>query len=379
MKNMKISIIGGGIGGLATCLALSRAGIDATVYERAPELKEIGAGISLWANAARVLKKLGLLDTVLQHSERIDFIHVKSKQGAIIKRIRVNHYEVPAVCIHRATLLEILREAIEPERITLGKTFERYEQKADRVTAHFADGSQIESDAIIGADGLKSAVRAQLKGSAPPVFRGYTVWRGIADYAPKNYERCTASETWSAGQRIGITGIGNGRFYWYATDNQPENNISSPAERKQHLLELFKNWHEPIPQFIRATDEEHILQNDCYDREPNKGWSDGKVLLIGDAAHPTTPNMGQGGCMALEDSIVLTKCLQNETSIESAFRRFENERFPRTQFITKRSRQFGQIGQWQNPISTILRNSLLRVYPARLFELEQKSIHGFEA
>lgn len=378
MKDKTFAIIGGGIGGLATCLALQQAGINAIVYERADELRAVGAGISLWANATRVLKRLGLLEQTVARSEPIDFLEIKTAAGKVLKTVKIDNYEVPSICIHRAALLEILRSGIEPERIRLNKTFVRYERENDKVLAHFSDGSTIEADALIAADGLKSIARAQMKGDLPPVFRGYTVWRGISDFLPENHRRGFSSETSGAGHRFGWFPVGAGKVYWFATGNQAEGENLSPSERKKKALEIFGDWHSPIPETIAATTCENVLQNDCYDREAEGGWADGNVLLIGDAAHPTTPNMGQGGCLALEDAICLAKILQAEASLETAFQMFESRRFPRAKYIIESSRRIGEIGQWQNPLAIGCRNLAVRFFPESLFQKEQHKAHGFE-
>lgn len=375
---MKLIIIGGGIGGLATCLALQQNGIEATVFERAERLETVGAGIALWANATRVLQKLGLLDEILAHGWRVDRLEIKKRDGNLLKLLRLNNCEVPSVCIHRHVLLNILQKNILPERLELGKTFQKFEQNAETVTAHFADGTTARADALISADCLKAAVRGQLKGKLEPIYRGYTVWRGVADFVPGNFRRGFDGETSGAGRRFGLFPISDSRIYWFATNNQPADEQLAPAGRKQKVTELFGNWHSPIPETIAATDEETILQNDCSDREPETGWSNERVLLTGDAAHPTTPNMGQGGCPALEDALILARILRCQPNLPDAFRLFERKRFARTKYVVEKSRILGEVGQWENSFAVGLRNFLTRVYPPALIEKEQRKIHGFE-
>ncbi len=375
---MKLIIIGGGIGGLAACLALQQNGIEATVFERAEQLETVGAGIGLGANATRVLQKLGLLDDILAHCGRMDWLEMKKHDGKILKLVRLDNYEVPSVCVHRAVLLDILQKNILPERIKPGKTFQKFEQHGETVTAHFADGTAVEADALIGADGLKSAARTQLKGKLQPIYRGYTVWRGVADFVPDNFRRGFTSETSGAGRRFGWLPISDSKIYWFATNNQPAGEQLAPAERKQKVIKLFGDWHSPIPETIAGTDENAILQNDCSDREPETGWANGRVLLIGDAAHPTTPNLGQGGCLALEDAVILARILRNQPNLPDAFRLFERERFARTKYVVEKSRIFGEVGQWQNSFAVGLRNFLMRFYPLALMQKEQHKIHGFE-
>jgi 2-polyprenyl-6-methoxyphenol hydroxylase-like FAD-dependent oxidoreductase len=374
----KVLIVGAGIGGLATAIALRQVGFQVEVYEDSPVLREIGAGITLWANATGVLGKLDLLEEALETSARLTTLKVKNAHGELLMQAKVERYSTPAICIHRADLIELLQRKCLSENIHLGKTFERFEQTNTHVTAFFADGTSASGDILIGADGINSRVRAQMKGDAKPSYRGYTIWRSTVELEANGLEANCTLETFGAGKRFGLVPMGKNRFYWYATGNQPEGVMIPPPERKTQLLEYFHGWHPPISQVIETTTEE-ILQNDCYDRPPQRGWSTGRVCLIGDAAHPTTPNMGQGGCMALEDAVVLTRCLQSANAPEAAFREFERRRFSRTKLINQRSLLFGRVGQWQNPLAVGLRNILSKYTPQKSLERGFDSVHNYQA
>jgi 2-polyprenyl-6-methoxyphenol hydroxylase-like FAD-dependent oxidoreductase len=343
-----VGIIGGGIGGVATAAALHRSGIHATVYERAPVLEEVGAGMMLWPNAARVLKSLGTFD-------------------------------VPALCTRRSDLLEALLSVLPNGQVCLGCEFTHLEQLGSKVRLHFADGHVAEHDAVVGADGIRSRVRAQLFGITDPVYRGYVVWRGVAAYRGQDVRPGYNSETWGAGSRVGILDIGHGRFTWYATANIPRRD-GSPGECKSDLLQRCAGWHQPIPALIEST--ELILENGAYDLPPLPHWTVGRVTLLGDAAHPCTPNLGQGGCMALEDAMVLAKCLakciSREASVESALRRYESLRKSRTRHIQHRSLVMGHIGQWQNRAAVTGRRVATSLLPAALFEHNLRRVYSYE-
>jgi 2-polyprenyl-6-methoxyphenol hydroxylase-like FAD-dependent oxidoreductase len=375
----RILIVGAGIGGLATAIALQQAGFEAAIYENAPALRGIGAGISLWSNATSALEKLGLLDEAVSKSAVFNSVKILNERGELLLQTNIGNYPTPAICIHRADLIDLLQRNCAPGTIHLGKNFERFEQTETSVTAFFADGTNATGDILIGADGINSRVRAQFKGDAKPVYRGYAVWRSTVEFDAANLDLDSPGETFGAGKRFGLVPIGKNRFYWYATNNQPENSILQSDRRKSQLLEFFQDWHAPIPQIIAATDAEDILQNDCYDRLPERRWSIGRACLIGDGAHPTTPNLGQGGCMALEDAIILTKCLQNSSEPNKAFREFEALRFARTRFITERSLLLGRVGQWQNPLAVFLRDTLTRFTPEKSLQKSFKQIYGFQA
>jgi 2-polyprenyl-6-methoxyphenol hydroxylase-like FAD-dependent oxidoreductase len=372
-----VGIIGGGIGGVAAAVALHRFGIEATVYERAPRLKEIGAGMMLWPNATRVLKSLGLLESVASRSGRNTHFLVRASCGKILMNIALGNFDVPALCARRSDLLASLLAAVPRERLRLGRELTHLEQSRSGVRVHFADGGVEEHEAVIGADGIRSRVRAQLFGISDPLYRGYTVWRGVAAHAGRAIRRGDNSETWGHGSRFGILDIGQGRFTWYATANVPKREAALPDQRRSQLLHRFAGWHEPIPGLIEST--ELILENGAYDLPPLPRWTAGRVTLLGDAAHPCTPNLGQGGCLALEDALVLAKCVASDRSIESALGRYEALRQRRTRHIQQRSLLMGHIGQWQHSAVVAGRRVVTSLLPAALFEHNLRRVYSYEA
>ncbi len=372
-----IAIIGGGIGGVAAAAALHRLGIQATVYERAKRLTEAGAGMMLWPNATRALRRLGLLEGVVTRSGHNTHFLVRASCGKVLMNIAVGKLDAPALGTRRSDLLASLLSAVPSERICLGRELTHLEQTGSSVRVHFADGSVEEHDAVIAADGIRSRVRAQLFRVSDPVYRGYTIWRGVAAYAGQALRPGCNSETWGHGSRFGILDIGQGRYTWYATANALKDDaVPPPEQRKSELLRRFAGWHEPIPALIDAT--ESILENGAFDLPPLPCWTAGRVTLLGDAAHPCTPNLGQGGCMALEDALVLAKCLSNERSIESALQRYETLRRRRTRHIQQRSLLMGHIGQWQNRAVVAGRGVVTSLLPAALFEHNLRRVYAYE-
>jgi 2-polyprenyl-6-methoxyphenol hydroxylase-like FAD-dependent oxidoreductase len=377
-SKLNIGIIGGGIGGVAAAVALRRAGIEATVYERANELREVGAGMMLWPNATRVLKELGLLESVAALSGPTRHFLVRSRTGTILMDIGLGHFDVPALCTRRSDLLDALISALPAQRVRLGHDFRYFECQKSGVGIHFSNGISMEHDFLIGADGIRSRVRAQLLGIREPVFRGYTIWRGLA-HLTGAVLKGSNSETWGRGKRFGILSTGGDRFTWYATANTDPGHVDSDEGRQHELLQMFTGWHEPVEKLIAGTDVCAILKDGAYDLPPLKRWGHGRVMLLGDAAHPCTPNLGLGGCMALEDALVLAKAFGREATPELALRGYESLRRRRTRHVQQRSLLMGNIGQWESRLVTGGRQMVTSILPARIFERNLRRVCSYAA
>jgi 2-polyprenyl-6-methoxyphenol hydroxylase-like FAD-dependent oxidoreductase len=375
---MNVGVVGGGIGGVAAGVALERAGIGAVVYERAPRLQEVGAGMMLWPNATRVLKELGVLQRLETHSGPNTNFLVRSDRGEVLMDIALGRFDVPALCARRADLLNVLLSALPPRSIRLGNELSSFEEAGAKVRLNFADGSTAEHDALIGADGLRSCIRSQLFGPSDPIYRGYIVWRGLANYAGEAIPHGSNSESWGSGKRFGILNTGHERFTWYAAVSLPREHRDASQGRKQELLEMFKGWHEPVEACIASTSEDSILKHPAFDLAPLQHWGRGRVTLLGDAAHPCTPNLGQGGCMALEDALALAKSLSTGASTETALRQYERVRRCRTSHVQRRSLLMGRIGQWENELLVVGRRLVTSILPARWFEQNLRKLYAYE-
>jgi 2-polyprenyl-6-methoxyphenol hydroxylase-like FAD-dependent oxidoreductase len=187
------------------------------------------------------------------------------------------------------------------------------------------------------------------------------------------------SETWGRGKRFGILGTGDDRFTWYATANTDPDHVDSHEDRQRELLRMFEGWHEPVESLIARTNGGTILKNGAYDLPPLKRWGQGRVMLLGDAAHPCTPNLGLGGCMALEDALVLAKSLCREATPELALRRYESLRRHRTSHVQRRSLLMGTIGQWENRLVTGGRQIVTSILPSRIFERNLRKVYSYVA
>jgi 2-polyprenyl-6-methoxyphenol hydroxylase-like FAD-dependent oxidoreductase len=371
---MKALVVGGGIGGLSAAIGLRRAGIDVVVFERARELHEVGAGISLWANALHALDALGVGEAIRAASVPDVPGALRASDGSILSSPSAGMDTSPLSCVvmHRADLLDILVAALGREHIRLDARCVGVYHDGSGVTLELADGSVADGDVLIGADGLRSVVRAALHGDQPPDYSGYTAWRAVVSFESPELR---SGESWGAGARFGMVRIGRGRVYWYATQNAPEG--EQTADEKGTLLGRLRDWHAPIPALIAATDPAAILRNDIYDRPALKTWSAGRVTLLGDAAHPMTPNLGQGGCQAIEDAVVLARVLGGTPDVAAALRTYEVQRIPRTTRVATQSRQIGRIGQWEHPWAVAARNAVFRRISARLQMKQLEAVVGY--
>jgi 2-polyprenyl-6-methoxyphenol hydroxylase-like FAD-dependent oxidoreductase len=220
--------------------------------------------------------------------------------------------------------------------------------------ATFANGHSTEADFLIGADGIHSRVREQFLNDGPPVDRGYVVWRGISPTIPSGIPPATAIEFHGRGKRFGLGPVGVGRLGWWATANTPHTD---------ELPQLFEGWQRPVLELIEATPPSSILRTTASDRPPSRVWGRDRITMLGDAIHPTTPNLGQGGCLAMEDAMVLATCFEKFGAKEEALRSYEQLRYKRTAALSKYSRYYGSIGQWENIGARALRRSALALAP----------------
>jgi len=380
---MKILIVGGGIGGLTAGIALRQKGLEVQVFERAAALTEVGAGISLWPNAVKVLRKLGVGEKLLAVSATSGDFALRRADGRVLSVTPAQELERRfgggVVLLHRAELLAVLAESFGGDGLHLDHACEGIEEDADGVTLRFRNGGQARGDAVIGADGLRSVVRSWLGHAARARYSGYTAWRAVV---PAGALEIRPSESWGRGRRFGITQLSQGRVYWYATANAAESEYGRGEDATQVLLSLFRGWHEPVDELIRAANG-RILQNDIYDHEPIAQWGRGRVTLLGDAAHAMTPNLGQGACQAMEDAEELAACLAEAAgndagSIAAGLRRYELARIGRTREIVMSSRRLGDIGQLESPGLCWLRDLAFRCTPSAVSMRGMAPVLGYE-
>ncbi|MGW0811915.1 FAD-dependent monooxygenase [Streptomyces viridiviolaceus] len=361
-------VIGGGIGGLAAGIGLRSIGWEVTVVERAPVLGDAGAGISLHANGIRALDVLGVGEAV-RAAARPQYTGgtrvpgggwLARMDGAVLER----ELGMPIVGIPRATLHRVLRAALPPESLNVRAEATSVDRSdPSRVRVSTGDGV-LEADLVVAADGVRSRLRAQLFARHPgPVYSGSTVLRAITR---RPVELDTDFElTWGRGAEFGHIAFTDGRAEWHAVLNSPPGVRHTDALAE--MRHRFGEWHDPIPTLLDATCPDAVLHHDIHElATPLPAFTAGRIVLLGDAAHAMTPNLGQGACQALEDAAVLAAALATEPTIESALAHYDTERRPRSQSVARAARQAGRMGQQlRNPLAVTLRNTALRLAPSR--------------
>jgi salicylate hydroxylase len=370
-ESTRIAIIGGGIGGLTAALALRQKGFEVEVFETAPELKEIGAGLDLGPNSIRVMRSLGLEDAVRAigwHAPTRVWRHWKT--GKIVTEIRqdevINHYGTAGAQMHRADLLDVLAHALPDDvKVSLGAHCVGVENVENGARATFADGSVVEADIIVGADGVRSAVRASLFGEDPPRFTGVVCYRTVIPVA--------AFPDGEAIRDAGNSRGPHGLFVRYGVrrgelinvvcfrdeegyEQQSWNTVCSP----EAVREEYADWHES---YKRVFDVESTWYKwPLFDRDPIPHWTKGRVTLLGDAAHPMLPYLGQGAAQALEDAAILSASLDaNRTDIPRALALYEQIRIPRTSEIVLLARARAGVNHEVSPFAAWKRDAKIKL------------------
>lgn len=370
---MKILIIGGGIGGLTTALACRSMDIDYEVFEAAPEIREVGAGIWVPPNATQVMYRLGQSDKIMSQGRVLETISVGGPNGKIwytLHRDQVTaRYGFSTTSIHRGRLQKILYEALEPAKVHTGKRLKQFVVDGPVVIAEFEDGTQAVGDCLIGADGLRSITRTQLFGEVPLRYSGQTCWRGIVKHQLPEEHRSGMRELWGKlpGQRFAYSQISPDEVYYYGTMATPSGGSDSPETVKDVLVKNFASFGKTAANVIADIDPASVIRTDLFDLKPISSWIQGHIGLLGDAAHATTPNLGQGGAQAIEDAYVLASELKAQPkNIPAALLQYQSKRVKKAHYIVNTSWKFGQMTNMRNPVGIRLRNWIIRSTPASI-------------
>lgn len=350
-----------------------------TVLERSAELGEVGAGLQVWSNGMEALDRLGLADEIAAHGEPVDEMSFTSWRGKPLVQVRVgalaHEFSVRApMTLSRPDLLHALARAQRDGTVQTGARCVGFEQDAEGVTVHLEGGRQEHGALLIAADGADSFVRRTLEPEAQPVYAGYQYLRALCDVTDERVPAGTFRFMFGRAHRFGI----HAGVYWFGVIVTAPGTVDSASGRKHDLLECFAPFAEPVRSLIEAVPDEAIARTDIRDLDPLERWVHGRVVLVGDAAHATTPNLGRGAGEALEDAVTLAECLAESDSLRgpalaAALAEFERRRRPATASVQTRARRIGQVASWRNPVACTLREMFMRAGMGRAMERENRA------
>ncbi len=343
---MEIAIIGAGMGGLTTGIALKKFGHRVTIYEQTEHILPVGAAISLWSNGVKCLNYLGLTHQVARLGGQMDHLaYVDGLTGDVMTQFslyplieEVGQRPYP---VSRAELQNMLMDEFGRQDIKLGKKMLSLAEHNDMVTVRFADGTEIQTELLVGADGTHSLTRAYVLGDqVERRYAGYVNWNGLveisSDLAPADQWTTFVGE----GKRASLMPVSDNRFYFFFDVPLPVGLENDRNQYKKKLKEYFQNWCAPVQSLIDAMNEQQTNRVEIHDIEPFTDFYKGRVVIVGDAAHSTTPDIGQGGCQAMEDAIYLARALQiNTLGLQDSLRRYQNKRNERTGEMVLRARK----------------------------------------
>ncbi|MDJ0588516.1 MAG: FAD-dependent urate hydroxylase HpxO [Pleurocapsa sp. MO_226.B13] len=345
MYDLKAIVIGAGMAGLTTGIAMRQAGYEVEIYEKTSKLRPAGAGISLWSNGIKVLNKLGLGKEVAAIGGQMNRMEYLNHRGEILNDInliplmeQVGQRPYP---VSRTDLQQMMLEAFGESDVRMGMRCVEVKQDADSATAIFEDGSTATGDVVVGADGVHSVVRSYLNGGKiEPRYAGYVNWNGLVEASPDLAE----NDVWviyvGEGKRASMMPVGGNRFYFFMGCPKPKGTKTPPENIRAELKEIFAGWAQPVQNLIEKLDPEQVNRLEIGDIDPLPNLVKGRIALVGDSAHATTPTLGQGGCQAMEDAEVLCRYLvTTNISVEDALERYEAERKERVAKLVLKARK----------------------------------------
>jgi 2-polyprenyl-6-methoxyphenol hydroxylase-like FAD-dependent oxidoreductase len=368
-------VVGGGIGGLSAAVGLERAGWRITLLERAEAFRPVGAGLGIAPNGVRALDWLGLGDRVRGYGLAQGAAGIRAASGRWLLREDVDEirrrFGEAGYLLHRADVHAMLTETLHDTDVRTGHQATEVDARTGTVTFRDPAGREgnVAGDLVVAADGADSTLRVRLFPDHPGLrYAGYLAWRGVvpAEAAAGLELGSGPTESWGRGRRFGVVPLRDGRVYWYAALSAPpgshtEDDIRAVADR-------FRDWHEPIPALLAATPAEALLRHDIqWLRTPLPRYVLGRAVLLGDAAHAMTPDLGQGACLALEDAVTLAGLAARPADLGTVTEDYDRARRVRTQRATRMSALTGRVTQWRNPMAVRLRDGLARRVPAWVY------------
>lgn len=354
--------------------ALQRVGINFDLYEQAPALTEIGAGIGLSNGAIKLLDSLGLGDDVKSKGFRIKNVYLANKKLQIRRKLPAKY---PGICIHRAFLIDILKNSLPEDHIHLNKMVTDIQSYREYNDISFSDGTTCTSECTVAADGINSVIRSRIFPGITIRYINQTIWRGITKMEVPDILRDSYIEVWDEGLRFLTVPFNSEKTFWLAVEPAPPGINDKPDKIKNELLDLFKNFHSVFRELISNSGE--IFRNDMADLgQPDHPWHHNRVVFLGDSIHATTPNLAQGGCQAIEDAICLALCLKKYSSdLKKAFQTYQRLRVNKVTSIVYTSWKFGVAAHSANPLYHYLFRAILEYSPATILSRQEEFLNDY--
>jgi 2-polyprenyl-6-methoxyphenol hydroxylase-like FAD-dependent oxidoreductase len=357
-------IVGAGVGGLAAGIALRQAGWSVHVLERSNSVEETGAALSIWPNAVHSLRSLGVGELADDEHAWFSDGALRRADGSAITRFPESlegRYGAPLAAVHRGDLRMALAEKLGGDSINFGA---EVEEIGEQGTVRLSTGEVREADLIVGADGLRSTARSVVIGPEEPRSSGIVAFRGVTSRAGVEIP---AGEWWGAGSIAGLLPLSRDRVYWYVGFR------GDPDTGSDELQRRASEYATPVPELVAATPPAEVLRHELFDRPPARRWSKGVVTLLGDAAHPMLPFLGQGACSALDDAVALGAAVaQAGDDVRSALRAYEQVRVKQAARLVRGSRSAARLALARPSVARAIRNGSIRALPAsvRLRQLD---------
>lgn len=372
------TIVGGGIGGLTAAIALRRRGFDPVVYERATELRPVGAGVLLGTNAVQAYDRIGLAARIREAGSPKRAIRILAPDGAAVSTLDVAALEAefghPFVAIHRGDLQRLLLDQLPEGVVRTGVECVGVTPAGTEASVGFTDGSAVAADVVVGADGIGSAVRGSLFPGESVRQSGIVCYRGVAPVSLPASLRETGLEVWGEGHFVGVEALGGERTYWYVTATRPLADPDDPESLARSLAATTADYPAPFPDVVEATPGAGVLVDELADVGPLPTWSRGAAVLLGDAAHAPLPFLGQGAGQAVEDALALARALDGHDGAPEAFDAYERARKEKADRVVKASRRLGRLAALDGRVACGVRNAAARWLPDSLARRQQRAI-----
>jgi 2-polyprenyl-6-methoxyphenol hydroxylase-like FAD-dependent oxidoreductase len=379
-----VLIQGAGIAGLTLAIALEQRGYKVELVERSSALTEIGAGIWMAPNPMQVFSRLGFADKIIEAGWPVELVRLQDSESGDLQITNMSEisraFGFETIALHRGVLQRLLYDQFQQKSVRFGREVQSFNQSGDQVFANLSDGSSVAADILVGADGFNSQIRPMAELGGERRYSGSSSYRAIARGAriltPEAGHE--AYEIWSKGCRVGFSKINADDYYWYMTFDAPAGETSSADEMRAHAETLFRAHFPQWIALLHKTGPEEILRTDISDLKPLPKWSSGRIGLIGDAAHATTPNLGQGAAMAIEDAFVLADSLDEAGLNASAWKAFEQRRRKKVDWTVSTSWSIGRICHTGNRLFRFVRNLALRKAPESVSQKQFQRLYSLE-